>query len=177
MRTLSETRRLRNELRRLKKGPEPEEKPGGMGIVRFVVYCPHNSSQVLNRAREVLGIVLKRGTQSWPSDNEWFTLLPDWFISKCAPECSKEESEKWLSWWKGLPPDKQAEVVRKEKWSVLDWIYWFKPGKRQWFWWDALVKGEDMFIVAVEVDGWPFPWDALGWLLRASGATSVEPES
>jgi hypothetical protein len=50
------------------------------------------------------------------------------------------------------------------------------PNQRLWFWWDAAVLTEHDFVVAVETHEWPFPSGALKWLLRASGADTVEAE-
>jgi hypothetical protein len=75
------------------------------------------------------------------------------------------------------PLDEQARVEKTKTWSVSNWIYWFQPGERQWFWWDAVAEDTDTLQVVVEVDGWPFPWKNLDWLLQAAGATCVQPEA
>lgn len=69
--------------------------------------------------------------------------------------------------------------MRREQdaaWSREEWLYWFKPENRYWYWWDANVLDGNVIVIAIEVSEWPFPWDALKWLLRAAGAISVEAE-
>ena len=56
------------------------------------------------------------------------------------------------------------------------WVYWFQPGKREWFWWDAAVDTDTRFWVALEQHDWPCPVGAFEWLLRASGALEVNSE-
>lgn len=165
-----------NEIRHLRAGPEPNEKPEGLGIVRFVARCPGNSETVLNRCKEVLFVVLQQDADHWPSDGRWRALLPEWFVAQCSKELTKEEADRWLKAWHQLPPEEQSRAVGEIKWSVANWVYWFQPDERQWFWWDAMIKDPNTIQIAVEVLGWPFPWGELDWLLRASGATSVDPE-
>jgi len=85
---------------------------------------------------------------------------------------SSEEAERRIT----LPDDEQERLEAIEGWSLSSWLYWLQPAERQWRWWDALIKDDDTVIVAVEVDGWPFPWGALAWLFKGCGADSVEPE-
>jgi hypothetical protein len=164
------------EYRRLERGATEDEVPGGLGTVRFIAFCPGDSPDVLERAKCVLTTVNKRSRGGWPSDDGWKTLLPGWFIEQCAPEQSHEEAERWLKWWKRLPPDEQQHVEAHRKWSFGNWIYWFRPENRVWFWWDGAAPCSDRLVIAVEVSAWPFPWGSLSWLLRASGAQRVEPE-
>jgi len=106
----------------------------------------------------------------------WRSLLPSWFIAQCAEEKSKEESAQWMDWWRRLPREEQTRAEREKKWSLNSWLYWFQPDERQWFWWDAAVEDPDTVRVIVEVEGLPFPWGALDWLFRASGATGIQEE-
>jgi hypothetical protein len=78
-----------------------------------------------------------------------------------------------MSWWRGLSPEEQARVTRAERWSLANWLFWLEPEERQWFWWDAVTENPDTLRVIVEVPGWPAPFGALAWLLRAAGAVEV----
>jgi hypothetical protein len=89
---------------------------------------------------------------------------------------TKEESERWLARWRKLAPIQQAKEEAEKRWTLVDWLYWFDDQNRQWTWWDAVVEGSDTIQVAAEVKCWPFPWGALRWLFKASGATKVEAE-
>jgi hypothetical protein len=170
--------RLRRELHRLFDGPQPDEPPEGVGTARFSVRCTGNALQTLERAVSVLKAVNRfgDGERGWPSEAKWRDVLPAWFVSRCAPEQSQEDADAWLTRWKKLPRDEQDRVERDKPWSLSNWIYWFEPANREWYWWGARVVDVDTLIVAIEVDGWPFPWGSLAWLFRAAGAQEVTPE-
>lgn len=176
MRTLPEQKRIREELRRLEQGVKPGERPGGLGTVRFVIVTRKQPDDVLRRAKEVLATVVRHSLDAWPSKDEWRTLLPTWFLGACGPERTLQETELWLERWRKLPREKQRQAEAAMPWTLENWLHWFQPSNRDWYWWDALVDGHDRIQVAVEVDGWPFPWGALAWLFRASGAETIEPE-
>jgi hypothetical protein len=175
---MSSPSRTRRELHRLLEGPKPDERPEGAGTVRFIVRCPANAPQVLDRAVSVLRVVNQHSgsDNGWPRESEWPELLPAWFVSVCAPERSRQDTEAWLAQWSILPQDEQDRIEREEPWSVSSWTYWFGPRNRQWYWWDARVLDANVLVVAIEVDGWPFPWGALAWLFRAAGAEEVKAE-
>jgi len=167
---------LENERRRLMHGPRPGEKPSGLGTVRFRVRCPGNAEQVLEKAKAVLNIVNQRSSSDWPSEEEWRRALPAWFVSRFAPELSQERAEEELRRWRALSREEQIRWEEEQEWSLSNWIYWFQPGNRQWYWWDGIAVDADTLIVAVEVKDWPFPWGALRWLFRALGAYRVEAD-
>jgi hypothetical protein len=120
-------------------------------------------------------IVLRYRTEDWPSDAEWPSLLPAWFIAACAPERSHEQAERDLELWKKLSHEERVEVARTERWSPLDWVFLLHPNERCWWWWDASVRSPNELLVTIVVDGWPYGWDDLSWLLRASGGQEVIP--
>lgn len=103
-------------------------------------------------------------------------MLPRWFVEASAHEMSKEEAEKWLARWRNLPPAQQAKEEAEKAWALSNWLYWFEDGNRQWDWWDDAVQDANTIQVAAEVKCWPFPWGALRWLFKASGATQVDAE-
>ena len=168
--------RLEDEFRRLNGGVQSDEMPEGLGTVRFVVECPGNAAEVADHAKQVLLVVNQNSRSAWPTESEWFNLLPDWFVAACAPEMTQGEAEDYLTWWKSLPDDEQVRVKKEQRWSVQDWLYWLHPDERAWYWWDALDVDANALIVAVVIYDWPFPWDALEWLLRSAGATRVDSE-
>lgn len=170
-------KQLEAELERIAHGPPPKAKPGGIGTVRFTVRCPLGSDDVLTKAKSVLRCVDKAALENWPSEEEWAEILPDWFVAACAPEMSRAQAEEWLASWKRLSKDEQARVELEKDWSLADWLYWMEPANREWFWWDTKSADDvDHILVAIEVDGWPFPWGALRWLFKACGASAVDPE-
>ena len=166
-----------HELHHIDNGPDPLEAPGGIGLVTFDVDCDGNAQQVYERSREVLRIIVQQYEKPWwPPLEEWKRILPQWFVEACAPEESHEEAERWSKWWRNLPREEQRRVEAEQRWSVDNWIYWFEKVNRHWWWWDALVDSPDEMRVAVQVEGWPFPWGSLRWLLKASGADEVTSE-
>ena len=174
--SLDQVHRQRAELRRLYEPPADDEKPEGIGIVRFDALCPDGAISCLERTREVLGAVLRNSTGRWPTNEEWRALLPHWFVERCGPEKTKEQVEAWLQWWRSLSDEEQLRAEREKTWSLSSWLYWMDPDQRHWHWWDALAEDDKKLKVATTVDEWPFPWGALAWLLRASGASRVEAE-
>ena len=167
---------VKAELRFLREGPRQGEKPGALGTVRFIARCPGNAHEVLRKTKEVLEVVLAHDKDDWPPDADWGTLLPEWFVSACAKEQSQEEAEASLKRWQSLPREEQGREEDERCWTVDGWMYWMHPDNRQWYWWDAMVPDTDTVIIAVTVPSWPFPWKDLGWLFRAAGAISLQPE-
>lgn len=172
------TDRLKAELSRLRLLSSPSEKPEGIGTIRFVVRCPRGAADVLKNGKGVLEIVASNSFLRWPDEAEWRRLLPESFVEACAAPPSQEEAEQWLRRWHRLSLEEQAEAEANKDWPLDSWLYWMKPENRQWMWWDGQVVPDcDHLLIAVEVDCWPFPWGALRWLFKASGASAVEPES
>jgi|JI7StandDraft_1071085.scaffolds.fasta_scaffold146089_1 hypothetical protein len=171
---------IKDELRHLLIGVNPSDIPEGLGIVEVKAYCPGNADVVLCKSREVLEVVLRQSTLEWLSEEDWEKedwekLLPEWFVQRCPQEKTEEEEEQWLQWWRGLDPEEQQKVNRGLEWTLSGWIAWFFPDEeRQWFWWDATVESNNLLQVEIEIKAWPFPWGSLAWLLRASGAITVE---
>jgi hypothetical protein len=173
----NELTRLEAELRRLDHAPHPNEKPGGVGTVRFVARCPLAASDVLAKAISLLKTVDEVALGGWPAEERWAAKLPEWFTARCAPALTRDEAERRIAQRKTLPPDEQARVAQEADWSLAGWLYWMEPSHRQWFWWEARVSNDRTnLLVTIEVDGWPFPWGSLRWLFKAAGASDVEPE-
>lgn len=99
--------------------------------------------------------------------------LPRWFINACSPEMTPNEAERWLAWWRTLDPTAKLQAEEEKGWTLPDWLHWFTPEERQWYWWDAAVADDRSATVTVTVSSWPAPIGALRWLLQAAGATSV----
>jgi len=166
-----------HELRHLQEGPEVDERPSdGIGLVRFDVQCREGAEAVLAKAKEVLAVVVAQPPAGWPTLDERRQKLPEWFLNACVPEYTNKESDRWLKWWRSLPWDEQVRASEEKRWSLGNWLYWFEPKQRFWYWWDGRVESPQYIRVALQVTEWPFPWDALKWLFRASGAESVAAE-
>lgn len=172
--------RLAKERERLRHGA-PSAKPGGLGTVRFIVRSEAEPvAAVLSRAREALLVVNAASASTWPSLDEWRAQLPPWFLSQCRAEWTPAEIEamtarRQTQTWEEYTREETEEA--NEPWALSSWLHWFQEDQRAWFWWDAASLDRSTGVVAVEVDDWPFPWDALSWLLRAAGASDVAPEN
>lgn len=167
--------RLEQERARLTGERMPERAPG-LGVVWFDVVTGELPPEVtLERARMVLLDLNRYGAESWPQPDEWAVLLPDWFVAACAAAKTPQEAQAWLARWRRLTDDERRLEEASKRWSLPDWLYWMEPERRAWWWWDATDRPTPK--VAVQVDEWPFPWGALSWLLRASGAESVAPSA
>lgn len=171
-----QTDRLDRELRHLKEGPALDEKPAGMGTVRFIARCDGDSWQVLAKAKAVLIEFDQAAMAEWPDNSDWTKILPKWFLEKCAPEQTREQAEESLKLWRALSWEEQARAEREELWPLSACLYWLNPENRKWFWWDAEERDANTIVIAAEVDDWPFPWGSLAWLFRAAGATHVNSE-
>lgn len=172
----SSTGRLEREIEHLLEGAAEDANIAGMGTVRILAECKGNSRDVLSKAKAVLLEVDHAAIGHWPADREWRDVLPDWFVHRCAPELTQEEAEELQRRRRELSPEERARVEKDWTWSLLNWLYWFQPENRTWYWWDAMELSPDKIVVAIEVDEWPFPWGALSWLLRAAGAIDVHSE-
>ncbi len=163
-----------NEMRRIVSGPREGERPGGVGLVEFTVHTDASAIDLIEKSRAVLRATLAMTLENMRSSASWPAHLPAWFIEACAPEQSREESEAWLAWWRGLESSARARAASEKPWTLAEWLHWMEPDQRQWFWWDARTHGSSSASVFVEVPGWPSAMGALEWLLRAAGATLVE---
>jgi hypothetical protein len=162
------------ERRHIATGPEPGERPTGLILMTVTAVSDGRAQDVLVRAKEVLSAVLANRDTS--DLDEWRRLLPPWFVDRCAPERTREEAERWLAWWRKLPPAEQGPAEDAKGWSLADWLYWFEPEQRFWFWWDARVLDPSRVQVVIDSYEAPPPVDALRWLLQASGADQVTPD-
>ena len=167
---------INSESLRLTMAVPADAKPEGMGTVRFVCHANGDSRKVIENAKSVLKLVNEHSRSVWPSDEQWTRILPEWFLAECGPELTAEQAEQEIESERHLSVEQRAELERVARWSAADWTYWLHPNQRLWFWWDAAVLTEHDFVVAVETHEWPFPSGALKWLLRASGADTVEAE-
>lgn len=166
---------LAGERDRLIHGPAEGDLIPGLGTVRFVVHCSGKATRVLTLAKSVLHQINCVDKCDWKSC-DWRTLLPLDFVRTCAAEMAPEDAQKWLIRWQSLSERQQRQEEASRSWSLNNWLYWLEPQDRCWCWWDANEIDANHLVVAVAVKDWPFPWGALAWLFRGSGANLVVPE-
>lgn len=111
--------------------------------------------------------VVRSPTDPWPTDEQWLTMLPAWFV-----EVSLDETAA------GLPPlPAESDGADVERWSVDAFVHWFEPSEREWWWWGIESESEDTLTVCLAVEEYTVFHAALDWLLYASGAAVVEDEN
>jgi hypothetical protein len=115
--------RLANERRHLLEGPAPDERPGGLGTVRFLAWCSGSAEQVIERAKAVLTVVNMHNAGEWPSEVRWRELLPSWFVLCCGPELSQEQAEAETARWRVLSRNEQIQWEEERAWSLANWTY------------------------------------------------------
>ena len=165
---------LVNEIDRVKEGAGNSNKQFGMLKVDFVVDCNGNAGEVLARAKEVLLSVLQTTVGGWPELQQWKVVIPNWFFNTFSIEMTDEEALEWLEGWRAMSL-KQRIVAEQEKgWSFSNWIGWFSPNERCWYWWDASIKNANTISVTVLSKGSPSSYGALRWLFVACGANSMD---
>lgn len=149
----------------------------GMGA-NFIIKCLGNSNDVLEMAHEVLLIINQHyDNDEWPSLDSWRNILPRDFIDKFDLELTEEEVRSYNKWWFNLPFSKKLKEAKKSrKWRLSNWLAWFEPNDRIWFWWGAVIIDKNHFVVSVKVLDDPFLSGALKWLFLASGAQNVIEE-
>lgn len=171
--------RVSDELKRLERGgPEADEPPLGIGVFRFFAPCPRGAgSDIALKVRAVLRLVDEVALSgAWLSDEAWEQRLPEWFTSKCSHPRSQPVALRRLAWLNTLSGADLTAALDAE-WSVAGWVHWFKLDSREWYWWDAQVDDSLGYIVVdLNVDDWPYPWEALRWLFVAAGASDLFPK-
>lgn len=164
--------RHRDELRHLRRGAEPGERPRRGGTVLPAVVMASDPATTIERARAVLLAVLT-APRGWSADRP--PQLPAWFVDACAPEVgdSLDEVEAALGPRQGARSAEEARADSDVPWSLGQWLHWFE-GERYWFWWDARVSEEHELVAEYVVYDWPAPTGSLIWLWRACGALDVD---
>lgn len=172
------TGRIELEYQRLLAGNELGKADMGLGTEKYIAICNSNADSVLKLAKKTLSIVHEYYKQTWPEDEEWIKILPEQFVKNCGKEMSYEEFEIHQKKWVTLSREEQLKFEREAKWAVSDWISWMAPDndERLWIWWNANVVSENRIDVEVAVYDWPYPWGALRWLFRGSGAVDLIEE-
>ena len=152
------------ELRRIDHGPADSESTEGAFVVHITARAD-DSSAVLSRVREVLRIVA--AGPGLTADQDRASRMPAWFSAACAPEMTVAQADGQLARWRANPADHE-----EDPWTLANWLYWFEPDMRSW-WWDGGVVGPDALSIEILVQGYPYANGALRWLLRAAGARDI----
>ena len=151
----------------------PSGIPAGMHLFEIEAVCEQDANLVLGRVREVLKILVSQDPNKWPTNDQWRSLLPEWFVQACAEEPTKEETEAWLAEWRKLGPIQQAEAIENVRWSMEQFVYWFQPSERQWWWWAAEIQDIHRLRIILLGEERNPAHEVLNWLLKAAGASRI----
>ncbi|MCD5364126.1 hypothetical protein [Chromobacterium aquaticum] len=124
----------------------------------FDVDLGGDSVNAMERLLSIVRAIAESSVGSWPSDDEWKAMLPDWLKHE-VPELSKEQTDKLLS------------VTSPQDWGSLPWEFfsWLDAIRdRGWRWWGYQQKGATATIV-LHIAMFPERIDAFRELLRAVG--------
>jgi hypothetical protein len=147
--------------------PDPATAP--LGFDSLTVRCSGDAPAVLALARDTFASLLRNLDHSLDDLAFWQATLPSAFVTRCSPEMTPAEARAFLR----LPYE---ERMRERPWSLRDWLYWFRPDERQWYWGRAECPDNSTITVEIQPEGWPYPHGALDWLFIASGAQSIEAD-
>lgn len=136
-------------------------------IAEIIADCAGNASDVLQKTKDVLKKIIDCELSFDDPIDDWRVILPEWFINACSSEITKNEAEEILR-------TPQGYELLANRWTISGFIYWFRPEIRSWYWWDGIIKDQNILLIKVLVDGDPFAWGALEFLLKSAGANSVE---
>lgn len=165
---------IRSEVIRLNDVESRRDIPAGFMRFTLRAQSKHHAKTVIDKTVGLLKAVDKGALEpNWPPLDYWNRSLPSWFIGACEPCKGQTEALRWLSWFNALSESKQRDVESKQKWSLPDFLYWFEPQNRHWYWWNAQLISEGFAEIGVIARSWPFPVGSLKWILRASGANDI----
>ncbi|WP_452219952.1 hypothetical protein [Lacinutrix salivirga] len=125
-----------------------DEYPTGPKII-MMAHNVENPEQVLAKTKEVMLAVSQFAyTDDWPSDEEWKTILPEWFVSSMTNKTSKDR-------------DKDPN-----QWHYESWVHNIKM--RSWVWWSSKI-GEDYVKVTLEALDMPYLHDSFKYIFYSQG--------
>ncbi|MBY6243944.1 hypothetical protein [Methylosinus sp. Sm6] len=175
---------VEEEIGRLNDGKTRDQAPPESVILELIVETDGDAKNVLSKVKNTLICVLEN-IHIRSNIELWSNKLPDWLIDAFSPEMSEAEafspemSEaealEWLDMWRKLPNEEKKIAELKKGWSFNNWINWFYPEHRSWYWWGAHIKDRNnigVFILLKDDSG--VAYGALEWLFVKAGAISVE---
>lgn len=105
--------------------------------------------KVLDNTKEVMLAVSQYAyTNQWPSDEEWKTILPQWFV-KSMTDISDEELDNDVN-----------------QWHYESWVDNIK--QRSWVWWSSKIE-KDTITIVLDVLDMPYLHDSLKYVFYAQG--------
>lgn len=122
-----------------------------------------NPESAMERLITIVSMIAEQSVRSWPSDDEWKAMLPDW-LKREIPELSKEETDKLLA----ITPPQNWDSL---PWEFLSWLDAIRD--RGWRWW-GYQQDESMATIVLHIAMFPERIDAFRELLRAVGMSITD---
>lgn len=135
------------EIKRIKNNNKGELPKGPKILLK--AHHVENPQEVLDRVKEVMLAVSQFAfTNKWPSDEEWKSILPEWFVKSMT--------------------DKDLDFIMKTpgQWHYESWIDNIK--QRSWVWWSSKVDDDSVTII-LDVLDIPYLHDSLKYAYYAQG--------
>lgn len=103
--------------------------------------------KVLDKAKEVMLAVSQYAyTNQWPSDEEWKTILPEWFVKSMTDKSDED-----------LDND-------DDQWHYESWVDNIR--QRSWVWWSSKIE-KDTITIVLDVLDMPYLHDSLKYVFYA----------
>ena len=105
--------------------------------------------KVLDKVKEVMLAVSQYAyTNPWPSEEEWKTILPEWFVESMTDKSDED-----------LDND-------DDQWHYESWVDNIR--QRSWVWWSSKIEKDNITIV-LDVLDMPYLHDSLKYVFYAQG--------
>lgn len=108
-----------------------------------------NTEKVLANTKEIMKCISQFAyTDNWPSDDEWKTILPKWFVESMT--------------------SKSLDEIMKTKgqWHFESWIDNMRM--RAWVWWSSKKDGDNLEFV-LETLSFPYLFETFNYILYSQG--------
>jgi hypothetical protein len=165
------------ELARLESGRCADPPPPGLEHFEIRAKARSVADDVLERVKDVLSRIILASSETWPTSEEWSTILPKWLVLASAHERSPEEAK---AWWdrlrQGRVEDREV-ALGSQPWSIGEFVHWFLPEQREWWWWGGEMIGDNRLRICLIVEELTPSHGALDWLLQAAGAEDIIDEN
>ena len=124
----------------------------------FDVDLGANPDEALSRVLAVVREIAKHVPDTWPSDEKWRAVLPDW-LKHHIPQMTKEETDRLMT------------TTPRDRWDTLPWEFgsWLDAVRdRGWKWW-GYKQADATATFVLHIAMLPERIDAFKQILRAAG--------
>jgi hypothetical protein len=129
------------------------EDPPAVGLTLRFSSSTTSGETVLERVREVMRLVALAQGRAWLNDDEWRRHLPEWFVRSFEGHSAADL------------------LTNADLWDFGSWLDAMKnPG---WEWWSSCADQRGGVVRGVAHTD-PFSIEPLAYLLRVSGASSLD---